>query len=71
MSGLPVGGRHDNGFEKLFPTPVPGIAKLNGEPIEEFRMSGCASLGAEIFFSFHESVAEDACPDAVDGDARR
>ena len=66
--GLAVGGRRHQVAQHLLAAPVPAH-ELRGQPIQESRMGGLGSLGAEVLGSTHESTPEQFLPEPIRGDA--
>ena len=52
----------------MFEAPA-GLAKLDGQPVEQFWVGGRGALGAEVVFGFDEAASEVLLPDTVDEDA--
>ncbi len=67
---LAVGvAQHDQPMERLEPPAV--FHERCGQPVEQLRVAGTVSLGAEVVHRLHQSQAEVLGPDPIDEHPRR
>src|SRR5215469_11191627 len=63
---LPVRRRHHHELVDVLDIP-PALTKLDGEPVQQFRICGPLAHDAKIFRGFHDPSSEKLIPHSVHG----